>query len=198
MNYENKIKKVLSSGKDELDKKIEIIAIVTSAIEENLNIKPVVVGGQAVEFYTTGGYSTMDIDIICESSIADIDEILSNLGFTRDQKYWVYDDEELELAIEVPSGPLAGDKERITKVHTPNGHTAYFIGIEDILIDRLNAYVHWKENWQEEWILGMMILNYDEIDWNYIQNRAKNELVEDNLNELKFKAKKVIENDIDN
>ncbi len=44
----------------------------------------------------------------------------------------------------------------------------------------------------------MMILNYDEIDWDYIQNRAKNELVESNLNELKFKAKKVIENDIDN
>jgi len=198
MSYEKEIKKILSSGKDELDKKIEIIAIITSAIEESLNIKPVVVGGQAVEFYTTGGYSTMDIDIICESSIGDIDDILNNLGFKRDQKYWVYDDEELELAIEVPSGPLAGNKERITKVHTSNGHTAYFIGIEDILIDRLNAYVHWKESWQEEWILGMMILNYDEIDWDYIQNRAKNELVESNLNELKFKAKKVIENDIDN
>ena len=76
--------------------------------------------------------------------------------------------------------------------------TLMLSGIEDILIDRLNAYVHWKESWQEEWILGMMILNYDEIDWDYIQNRAKNELVESNLNELKIKAKKVIENDIDN
>ena len=156
MSYKKEIEKLLSSSKDELNKKIEIIAIITSAIEESLNIKPVVVGGQAVEFYTTGGYSTMDIDIICESSIAEIDKVLKNMGFNKEQKYWVYDDEKLELAIEVPSGPLAGDKDRITKVHTPNGHTAYFIGIEDILIDRLNAYVHWKESWQEEWILGMM------------------------------------------
>ena len=171
MDYKKEIESILNEEIDNFSKKIKIIAVLTSALKENLNLTPVVVGGQAVEFYTGGGYATMDVDIICEASTKKIGEILEKLGFYRENKYWILDSNKLDLAVETPSGPLAGANDKLMELEIGQ-HTAYFIGVEDIIIDRLNAYVHWNEKWQEEWILGMMVTNYEDIDWKYLKKRS--------------------------
>ena len=102
---QNKLKNILSSNKNDLYKKIAIVALITESLKK-LEVKIVIVGGQAVEFYTSGGYTTMDIDIICEESIKNIDSVLSSLRFKREGKYWTLKDN--NIAIEVLSGPLAG------------------------------------------------------------------------------------------
>lgn len=191
MDYNKEIDSVLDEDIDNFSKKIKIIAVLTSAIKENLNITPVVVGGQAVEFYTGGGYATMDVDIICEASTEKIGKILEKIGFYRDNKYWILDSNKLDLAVETPSGPLAGAVDKLMELEIGK-HTTYFIGIEDIIIDRLNAYVHWNEKWQEEWILGMMVSNYDDIDWEYLNKRASQESVNDSLKRMIDKTKEII------
>ncbi len=40
-----------------------IAAVITKALE-SLGIKPIVVGGSAVEFYTQGQYATADVDFV--------------------------------------------------------------------------------------------------------------------------------------
>jgi len=195
VSYAREIENIISGDKEDFNKKIEIIAVITTAVEEQLGIRPVIVGGQAVEFYTAGGYSTMDIDLICETSTDKIDSILTRLGFARENKYWILTSEDTEIALEIPSGPLAGDSSKITRVNTPGGHRAYVISVEDILIDRLNACVHWNEAWQEEWIIGIIVLNYTEIDWEYLTKRAKREKVADVLRKMKLKAVKIRENE---
>ena len=185
------IKNTIKSSKTDLAKKIEIMAIITEALK-SIDVRPVIVGGQAVEFYTSGGYATMDIDMLCERSISEIDSVLTPLGFNREGKYWVLEEGDLNIAIEVPSGPLAGDWNKITKVQTKQDLNAYFIGIEDIIIDRLNRYKHWKEYSDEEWIIGMIILHYDKIDWDYIYKRAKEEKVLEEIKQMRKKAEKDI------
>ena len=187
----NMIKNTIKSSKTDLAKKIEIMAIITEALK-SIDVRPVIVGGQAVEFYTSGGYATMDIDMLCERSISEIDSVLTPLGFNREGKYWVLEEGDLNIAIEVPSGPLAGDWNKITKVQTKQDLNAYFIGIEDIIIDRLNRYKHWKEYSDEEWIIGMIILHYDKIDWDYIYKRAKEEKVLEEIKQMRKKAEKDI------
>ncbi|MFW6238706.1 MAG: DUF6036 family nucleotidyltransferase [Bacillota bacterium] len=192
MNKE--LKKIISSTKDELLKRLEVMALVTEKLKE-LNVIPIIVGGQAVEFYTAGGYSTMDIDVICPASIAEIDEILEEIGFTRDGKYWIL--EKTDIAIEVPSGPLAGSRDKLTEVEVPGGRRVYFIGIEDIIIDRLNRFKHWQVTTDREWILGMMVFNYNEIDWDYLLEKAAQEKVLSEAKELKIIAqKKKIKNNL--
>jgi hypothetical protein len=191
MDYKKEIDIILNEDIDNFSKKIKIIAVLTSAIKENLNLTPVVVGGQAVEFYTGGGYATMDVDMVCETSTKKIGEILEKLGFYRDNKYWILDSNKLDLAVETPSGPLAGADDKLMELEIGQ-HTAYFIGIEDIIIDRLNAYVHWNEKWQEEWILGMMVTNYEDIDWEYLNKRAYQERVNDSLKRMVDKTEKII------
>ena len=184
------LKEIIEKNKDELSTKIEIMAIVTKALEPT-GIRPVIVGGQAVEFYTAGGYTTMDIDVICDISIREINEIISPLGFTKQGKYWVLDCGSFEFIMEVPSGPLAGSREKLTKVNTKKGYAAYFIGIEDIIIDRLNRFKYWQEFSDEEWIIGMILLNYDDIDWEYLLEKSQIEGTKKELQELKEKAEKL-------
>jgi hypothetical protein len=191
MDYKKEIKSILVEEIDDFSKKIKIIGVLTSAIEEKLNLIPVVVGGQAVEFYTGGGYATMDVDIICEASVKKIGEVLEQLGFYRNNKYWILDSKNIDLAIEFPSGPLAGARDKLMEVDTGQ-HTAYFIGLEDIIIDRLNAYVHWDEKWQGEWILGMLVSNYEDIDWEYLNKLASQERVTDSLENMVDKAREII------
>jgi len=94
----SKIEKIVNSNKDKLYKNIALTAVITEALKE-INIRPIIVGGQAVEFYTAGGYSTMDVDLITQASIKEINPIIEELGFKKEGKYWTYD--QLDFALEV-------------------------------------------------------------------------------------------------
>ena len=190
-SLKNKMKNIIDSGQDDLQKKIRIVAIITKALEDK-EITPVIVGGQAVEFYTAGGYATMDVDMLCELSISEIDSVLKPLGFLKEGKYWVVENEHFEMVLEVPSGPLAGSWEKVTRVNTEDGIAAYFIGIEDIIIDRLNRFKFWRELSDEEWILGMIMLNYQEIDWTYIYKKSSEEGTQNELQDFKSRVEELM------
>ncbi|MGQ9488908.1 MAG: hypothetical protein ACUVRT_13540 [Armatimonadota bacterium] len=49
-----------------------------------------------------------------------------------------------DIAIEIPDTDLAGDPERVVQIDLGEDLVVYCIGIEDLLIDRLNAAVRWR------------------------------------------------------
>jgi hypothetical protein len=65
------------------------------------------------------------------------------------------------------------------------GMSLYIIGVEDLIIDRLNAFVHWKSDRDGEWAKQLMALHEDEIHWEYLRERARTEGVLDALNGLR-------------
>jgi len=63
-----------------------VCGVVTTALESE-NIRPIVVGGFAVEFYTLGSYATHDIDlVILEHEKAN--QIFQQLGFVKEGRHW--------------------------------------------------------------------------------------------------------------
>jgi len=54
-------------------------------------IRPVVVGGQALEFYTLGNYSTFDVDLVSTGS-QEIGKVLENWGFEKFGRHWSNDE----------------------------------------------------------------------------------------------------------
>ena len=148
-------------------RRLFFVAILTKALERD-GLKPVVVGGHAVEFYTLGDYATKDIDIVMAESHR-LDDILNAWGFTRQGRHWYH--EEFDIAIEVPSSTLAGDMGRLVEVEV-EGLPVYLIGIEDIIIDQINALVHWKSTRDGEWAQEMLCLHAGEIDREYLLRRA--------------------------
>jgi hypothetical protein len=71
---------------DRTEQMLEIAGIVDAALRP-IEIRPIVVGGLAVAYWTTGLYLTGDIDVVMPHS-SQIEERLAALGFERDGRFW--------------------------------------------------------------------------------------------------------------
>ncbi len=148
---------------------------VEAAISEELGpsgLWPVVVGGAAVEFYTRGAYTTVDVDMIVEG-LGAIDPVLRALGFSR-LAGAAYGHAALDVVVDLPPEPLVGDAGRVVGVDV-GGRTARIIGLEDIMADRLRTAVYWSDSASREWAVQMMAAQWEHVDWAYLDELATGE-----------------------
>ena len=163
------------------ERTVYIMSLITPRLEEK-GIKCVVVGGSAVEFYTRDWYASGDIDLaVTKDKRKIIDEIMQNLGFSNEGRMWVRED--LNLYIETPGDVRDLDIARATKVETDAGYT-YMIGLEDIILDRISAALHWKSESDKEQAIRMASLYYENIDWGYVRKLAKKDSTEKMLDTI--------------
>lgn len=123
--------------KDFPERHIRIVLVITKALED-ISVYPVLVGGGAVEFYTMGAYTTGDIDLVAPSG-EDISNRLRLLGFQRIGKNWV--NGEVGIFLEFPSSSLGVDEE-YNEIDIGGGRIR-IVSIEDLIVDRLNAFKWW-------------------------------------------------------
>lgn len=174
--------KIIKNTLDSLEKSLRFVGLLTALLAD-YNIKPILVGGGALEFYTYGGYITKDIDMVIQER-EKVKFILEEvLGFKKEKgtRHWF--NEELDLSIEFPDYNLAGDLNRIASVEIDDKEV-YIISVEDLFIDRLNACKHWKSVRDCEWAARLLYLYKNDIDMDYIRKRAREELSDDKLAEL--------------
>ena len=166
---------------DPLRRRLYVCALVTAALPHSNRLPYVVVVGNALEFYTLGDYTTADVDLV-SGRRSEIGNILENWGFNRMRRHWYHAD--LDVAIEIPDDVLAVSEEKITQVEI-EGLNVYIIGLEDLIIDRVNAYNHWRSIDDGDWAKELMALYKHEIDWDYLVTSARTEEILDALNTLK-------------
>lgn len=144
--------------------------MLTKALEKD-GLKPILIGGCALEYYTLGGYTTGDVDIALPT-IAKVEDVFAELGFERERRYWVH--KEYDLLFEAPTANLAGEEAELTEVVIGGLH-CFIIGIEDLIIDRLKSYVHWK--WEDDgrWVKRLIELHGKDLDIKYIREKARKE-----------------------
>ena len=88
----------------------------------------------------------------------------------REGRYWVNRD--LDLMVEAPASSLAGEEAHRETVELGEGFECTVLGIEDLLIDRMNACRHWKSEADCE-MVELLVARYGrEIDWDYLLKRA--------------------------
>jgi len=157
-----------SAEPDPRRRRLIALAILTERLRQD-NITPILVGGGAVEFYTAGGYATTDIDLAlpaCE----EVNVAFADLGFEKVGRYWVRED--LDLLFEAPAlAGLPGEDAPRTVVEI-DGMTATIIGVDDLIMDRLRAWVHWQSTEDERWTKRLAQLYKDQIDWEYLRSRS--------------------------
>ncbi len=167
-----------------LEAQLRVSAILNRLLTQ-LAAPVVVVGGSAVSFYTGGAYLSRDVDLVTDAPDPRIAEILERVGFTRKDGAWVHG--AVDVVVDFPAGPLAGDTSRVVRVDTPEGPVGV-IGLEDLLIDRLNAVVHWNDSEAREWCIAMVAL-HGELDLDYLRRRAAAEEVAEALRALLGEAR---------
>lgn len=125
----------VAKASDLAERTLEVVAIVES-VAAPLGIRPVVVGGMAVYFWTASdAFFTYDIDVVMEVPDA-LADALKQLGFTptADGRHWTLGG--TDVFLEAPSSRLDDDAV-VTDVELPSGRTAGVLSRVDVLLDRL-------------------------------------------------------------
>lgn len=178
-----RLEALLAPLADPLARRLAFVGLLSFACEGLGWPAPVVVGGNAVEFYTAGDYATADIDLAGASEPVAL--VLGEWGFEREGRHFY--DQELNLVLEVPGGRLAPEQLAHAAAVRIAGVTAYVLGVEDLIVDRLAACVFWKDEESCVWARVMLTGEYD-IDRQYLEERAAAEDVVDMLRELESRS----------
>jgi predicted nucleotidyltransferase len=168
VNIENFLDKIKNTGSP-LKKQLLTVALVSKLLEDKGKAVPVIIGGCALSYYSREVYFTADIDLAYADREA-LNDILLAIGFKKDGRYWI--SESLKLAVEVPTSTLAGEDSPLEVVEFDEGLNCRIIGIEDLIIDRLNACKHWKYEVDCE-MAELLIQRYaGTLDWSYLERQA--------------------------
>jgi len=161
----------LATEPDRVRRRLIALGALTARLA-SLGIEPILVGGFALEVYTEGGYATADVDLALPSG-PEVDAAFSDLGFEKRGRFWVRP--ELELYFEAPAPPdLPGETAARTELEV-DGLRVVVLGVEDLLVDRMRAWIHWKSDEDGRWAARLAALYAGELDWDYLRSRAADE-----------------------
>lgn len=165
----NQILATIGKTESPLKKQLLMVALITRLLEEAGKPGPVIIGGCALSYYSREVYFTADIDLAYADREA-LDKVLKGIGFKKEGRYWIH--EGLELAVEAPASNLAGEEAPIEIVELGEGLRCTIIGVEDLIIDRLNACKHWKSEVDCE-MAELLVNRYvADLDWAYLERKA--------------------------
>ncbi len=153
-----------------LKKQLLTVALISRLLEEKGKDIPIIIGGCALSYYSREVYFTADIDL-AYADRKSLDNVLKTLGFKKEGRYWV--NEDLMLVIEVPASALPCKDSPVETIEFDEGLKCKIIGIEDLIIDRLNACKYWKSEIDCEMVELLLIRYKKEVDWEYLKRQAK-------------------------
>jgi hypothetical protein len=152
-----------------LARQLLMTGLITKALEDRGKPAPVLIGGLALSYYTRDVYFTADIDLAYADRDA-LDDVLKELGFETSGRYWVH--RGLDIAVEAPASGLPGEEAPRETIELDEGLFCVVIGLEDLIIDRLNACKHWKSEIDCE-MTQLLIARYGKgLDWPYLEEKA--------------------------
>jgi hypothetical protein len=169
----------LASEPNELRKKMLLLGYISERMARR-NASVFLVGGQAVETYTGGVFTTGDIDITTTDT-KETEALLEKLGFVREGMIWV--SMRLGMAVHlVASYPRRSVRHRTFEV---DGYLVKVVGVEDLVIDRLCAAKFWNSERDAEQAKALLDVFRDSIDEGYLEETARAENVHDLLMQTK-------------
>ena len=165
----NRILDTIAKTESPLKKQLLMVALITRLLEEAGKPAPVIIGGCALSYYSREVYFTADIDLAYTDREA-LDKVLREIKFEKEGRYWIH--EVFKMAVEAPASNLAGEEAPVEIVELGEGLRCTIIGVEDLIIDRLNACKHWKSEVDCE-MAELLVNRYvADLDWAYLERKA--------------------------
>jgi len=148
-----------------------------------------VVGGEAVEAYTAGQFTTGDIDIVVGDR-QKAERLLAEMGFTQLGRVWI--NPQLNLAVDIVGSSLSGSIERVRTVRVGDTEVK-FAAVEDLITERLVSAKYWGGSRQEDLEQATALLaNFQStLDWKYLERRVSEQKVEDYYQAIAEKARQI-------
>ena len=161
------------------------IALLSGEMTRRGVARPIVVGGEAVELYTQGRYTTGDIDIKGDKDT--LETVLMDWGFAKEGRVWA--SREYDLYIDWLGGSLdegAEAEKRTNIIAIAPELEIRVISFEDLIVDRLCAAKYWDDSDSLMWakVLLEILMKVGGADTCYLTKRAEEENVADILSPL--------------
>lgn len=132
-------------------------AAIISEVLRRRGMEATLVGGAAIEFHASDVYTTGDLDLIVEGrSRDDLDSALTEFGFTKRGRHWVFGD----LFVEVP-GNWMSDPVDVVAV---GDLRLRVIRREIVLADRIIGFKHWRATAYGAQAIALLALFGDSLD----------------------------------
>ncbi len=148
---------------------------VLGEISKSMRMDVILVGGGAVELYTNGWYTTGDLDVITTNRKKLI-TLLLKMGYERvSERHYLKD----EIFIDIVGSYFDRHSDEVAIKGTDL--KVRVISIEDIIIDRLCACVHWASPTDCEQASYLLSSYFKQLDMDYLMKRADAEQVLDRL-----------------
>jgi hypothetical protein len=183
--YINKLKRI----DDPVKKRAYFTALLSDEIYAMTGQRPIVVGGEALEIYSQGNYTTGDIDL--KAPLEALDKVLKELGFIKTKSYG---NKDLDIFVEYQGAGLdeGPEAEKRTRLIPIEGKMVRVISIEDLMVDRLNAAKWWNDQDSKIWARFLYYLGrkLKDIDIDYLKKQAEKAEVSDKLYEIEESFKK--------
>lgn len=186
--YYNRMKEALAHANSPTNRVITFLVVLGGILREHGVNLPIVVGGAALEIYTLGQYMSHDIDL--KSNFEVTMRVLREMGFKNDGRSLMYS-KEFDILVDWQGGTLEEGKEaedRVLKVNAINGQEpVVLISIEDLIVDRLEAYKYGRDKDALRWAKTLYTLgmnNSIKINSSMLKKLAEKADVADVLEEI--------------
>lgn len=175
--------KELREERDSFKRKILFLGLLAKKLKQN-GVEVILVGGQAIDLYTAGTFSTTDIDLLVDDKII-AEKLLNRFGFGKEATgLWLNKD--LVIVVQVISQSYSGDSEKLRKFKVKD-YELRVAAPEDLIQNRLYSAKFWKSNTQRDMEESITLLRIfaDSIDNSYLDKLAKENDIEDYLAKAK-------------
>ena len=126
------------SAKEPTTRVLEVVAVIGEAISD-LGIRPVVVGGLAVTYWTKEAYVSLEADLLLPMT-DEVVERLEALGFIARGRHWRIPGTDVEL--EAP-GDWLSERQLTKSVRLPSGREVLVLSAEEMYLERLREFIEW-------------------------------------------------------
>lgn len=182
--------KELIKETDAFRRRILFLGFITKILKQN-GVEAVLVGGQAIDLYTAGTFSTTDIDLVVDNKTI-AEKLLNRFGFGKEAN-GLWFNKDLVIVVQVISQPYSGDSKKLRKFKVKD-YEIRVAAPEDLIQNRLYSAKFWKSNTQRDMEESIALLRIfaDSIDNSYLDRLAKENEIEDYLAKARKYASELI------
>ena len=179
----------MKEERDLFRRRIFFLGFLTAKLKES-GVDAILVGGEAIDLYTAGTFSTSDIDLVVDNKPI-TEKLLNRFGFGKKANgLWFNSD--LNIVMQVIDQSYSGDLNRLKKFKVKD-YELKVAAPEDLIQNRLYSAKFWKSNTQRDMEESVALLKIfsDSIDNSYLDELAREHDIVDYLAEARKYASKV-------
>ncbi len=177
----------MKEERDLFRRRIFFIGYLTTKLKEN-GVDAILVGGEAIDLYAAGIFSTSDIDLVVNNKTV-TENLLNRFGFGKKENgLWFNSD--LNIIVQVIDQLYSGDLDRLKKFRVKD-YELQVAAPEDLIQNRLYSAKFWKSNPQRDMEESIALLKIfaDSLDNSYLDKLAKEHDIVDYLVDARRYAK---------